>query len=229
MKPFYFFHIPKTSGRFFVANVVLVLENELLANGIQYGPVLKGFGHRSFRPVDTEDILSLTFLREPVARSISHYLHIYNNVLTDDITNDKIKFLDFLYHNSSRGIVNYQTKYIAYNGSREIVDIDDSDFITEITEQDLALVQTRLSKIDYVFNVENQSYELTKKFVKMLYSHYGITPTTALDRINPQFPPIINPQSKILLDSLTASEVQEVQDIMSIDMNLYSTVQFTSF
>jgi hypothetical protein len=229
MKPFYFFHIPKTSGRFFVANVILILENELLANGIQYGPILKGYGHRSFRPVDTEDILSLTFLREPVARSVSHYLHIYNNTLTDDITADKIKFLDFLQNNPTRGIINYQTKYIAYSGDREIIDIDESDFITEITQQDLALVQTRLSKVDYVIDVENQSYELTKKFVNMLYTHYDITPTTTIDRINPQFPPSVNPQSKILLDSLTATEVQMVQDIMSVDMNLHSTAQFTSF
>ena len=229
MKPFYFFHIPKTSGRFFVANVIFLLENELLANGIQYGSILKGFGHRSFRPVDTENILSLTFLREPVARTVSHYLHIYNNVLTDNITADKIKFLDFLHNNLDRGIINYQTKYIAYNGDSEIIDIDESNLITEITEQDLSLVQNRLSKVDYVFDVKNQSHELTKKFVKLLYDHFGITPTIPLDQINLQVPPIINPQSKQLLDSLTASEVQRVQDVISIDMNLYSTTQFTIF
>ena len=229
MTPVYFFHIPKTSGRYFIANSCLIMENELVANDIQYGDILKSFGHRSFTPLDTQDIVGITFLRDPVARSVSHWLHIYHNNLnlTGDMAADKKTFIDFLYANPTKGIIDYQTKFIAYNGPNEIMDIDETDFITTLSTDDLARANTRLSKLSYLFDMKDQSQELSRKFLSKLYDHFQITPTVSLDVINPLSPIIDNPDSKALYASLTTSEIQEIADLMPNDMNFYNSASFT--
>jgi len=225
--PVYFFHIPKTSGRYFIANSCLIIENELVANDIQYTDILKCFGHRSFAPLDTKNIFSVSFLRDPVARTVSHYLHIYYNMLTDNLAADKKKFIDFLYANPNKGIIDYQTKFIAYNGPNEIIDINESDFIETLTPADLERVASRLNKVDYLFDMKDQSQELSRKFLIKLYDHYNLNPTVSIDKVNPLSPKIDNPQSKILYDSLTDSDKQEIADMMPNDMNLYYSASFT--
>ena len=227
-KPVYFFHIPKTSGRYFIANSFLIIENELIANDIQYTDILKSYGHRSFNDIDTKPMLSITFHREPVARTVSHWLHIYNNVLSDNIAADKKRLIDFLHANPTKAIIDYQTKYIAYNGPNEIMDMDEVDFITDLSSEDLTRVATRLSKVDFLFDMKNQSHELSRGFCLKLYDYFQLTPSVELDTLNRLRPVIDNPQSKILYNSLSAQEIQEIADLMPNDMNLYNTVSFTS-
>jgi hypothetical protein len=226
--PVYFFHIPKTSGRYFVANSCLVIENELIANDTQYGDILKSFGHRAFTPLDTQQIMSVTFLRDPVARSVSHWLHLYFNTLTDDIAADRRRFIDFLHANPTKGIIDYQTKFIAYNGANEVIPIDETDFIETLTADDISRASSRLAKVSYVFDMKNQSQELSRKFLVKLYDHFQLTPTISIDQLNPLNPIIDNPDSKKLYDSLVASDKQEIADLMPNDMNLYNSAPYTS-
>lgn len=228
MKPVYFFHIPKTSGRFFVVNTVLIVEHEFLIRGIDYGPHLKGFGHLSFKPLDTEDITAFTFLREPVSRTVSHYLHILNNQLTDDIQYDKSKFIRFLHENPTHSIIDYQTKYIISSGSEEVIDIyDESCFSENLGDADLDFAKTRLSKVDFIFDVNQQGETLARKVIDLMYQHFNFTPSDDVKTLNLQYPPIMNPQSKILYDSLTSQEKLEIESLMVNDMNLYNSTTFS--
>jgi hypothetical protein len=227
VKPVYFFHIPKTSGRFFTVNTILILEHELLVRGIDYGPILKGFGHRSFNSLDHEELLGITFIREPIARTISHYLHILNNQLTDNIEEDKAKFISFLYENPEHSIINYQSKYIAYSGDNEIIDIENDHLPKQLEDHHLNTIKDRLSKIDYVFDVKDQGQDLVTKMLDNLYTHYNIVKSKEIEAVTFENTVIINPQSKILYDSLNTSEISEIENLLNHDMDLYNSIEFT--
>lgn len=227
MKPVYFFHIPKTSGRFFVMNTTTLIEHELLNKGIQYKDILKAYGHRSFKPIDTVDALAYTFLREPVARTISHWLHIHQKFLTGSMVQDKKALIDYLYANPTSSIIDYQTKFIAYSGDDEIVNItpNGEGFIDKITPVELSFAKERLSKLTYIFDQKDQGDDLRYKFLNLMYTHFGITPTVE-NTINLKFR-IGNNDSLRLYSSFSDSEIQEVADLMPNDMEIYHTTTFT--
>lgn len=227
VKPVYFFHIPKTSGRFFTVNTILILEHELLVRGIDYGPILKGFGHRSFNPLDHGDLLGITFIREPVARTISHYLHILNNQLTDNIQEDKEKFIKFLHENPEHSIINYQSKYIAYSGDNEIIDIENDCLPKQLEDHHLETIKNRLSKVNYIFDVKDQGQDLITKMLDNLYAHFNIIKSKEIEAVTFENTAIINPQSKVLYDSLSSSEISEVETLLKQDMDLYNSIEFT--
>lgn len=225
IKPVYFFHIPKTSGRFFVINTTLLIEHELLNRGVQYNDILKAYGHRSFNPLDTQDILGYTFLREPVSRTISHWLHIYENKLTGSMVQDKKAFIDFLYANPADPIIDYQTKFIAYDQDDGIIDIIHGPFATPVTEADYNLAKTRLSKLTYTFDQKDQGDDLRYKFLDILYAHFNITPTVE-NTVNLKFR-MGNNDSLRLYSSFSDKEIQEVQDLLKNDVELYNSTSFT--
>jgi hypothetical protein len=109
IKPLWFFHIPKTAGRFFYANVIRLLEHDFIASGQQYTDIVNGYGHTSFKPLDNNNVLSFSILRDPISRTISHYQHIYRKHLTGDIKEYKKEFLDFMFNNPTKEIVDYQS------------------------------------------------------------------------------------------------------------------------
>lgn len=225
VKPVYFFHIPKTSGRFFTINTTVLLEHELLNRGIQYKNILKAYGHRSFEPVDSVDMLGYTFLRDPVARTISHWLHIYENQLTGSMVADKRKLFDFLHANPTDPIIDYQTKFIIFNGGESPVDIFRPSFVERISSSDFALAQSRLSKLTYIFDQKDQGDNLRYKFLDILYAHYGITPTVP-NTVNIRYR-IGNNESLRMHSSLSDSEILEMQDLLRNDMNLYDSAAFS--
>jgi len=226
VKPVYFFHIPKTSGRFFTINTTILLEHELLNRGIQYKNILKAYGHRSFEPVDSVDMLGYTFLRDPVARTISHWLHIYENQLTGSMVADKKKLFNFLHANPTDPLIDYQTKFIVNNGGESPIDIVRCpSFVKNISSSDFALAQSRLSKLTYIFDQKDQGDNLRYKFLDILYAHFEITPTVP-NTVNIKYR-IGNNDSLRLHSNLSDSEILEMQDLLKNDMNLYNSVTFS--
>jgi hypothetical protein len=226
--PIWFFHIPKTSGRFFYANTVRVLEQELIINGKQYGDVLHGYGHLSFKPLDNKNILSFSTLREPVARTISHYQHIYFNSFdskTVDIESEKRKMLDFLIENPNKGIIDYQTKFIAYSGDSYAIHIDEHELKNKVSDEDFLLAKQRIKSVDYLFKTEEMSHDITKKSLAIMRNHFGIKDS------DPYFETtihnIINPNSKLIYNSLTKKEKSIIEDLMPNDMDLYYSAEWT--
>jgi hypothetical protein len=229
INPIYFYHIPKTSGRFLYVNLFLILEHELLSRGIDYGDILKGYGHRSFKDLDSNQIVGITILREPIERTISHYLHLLNVQLSDDTKTDKEKFINFLLENPNHEIINYQTKYISYSGNSESINLYDNLLSSEITNFDLNIAKERVSKINYIFNMGQQGEELIKYMRLELCNHLNITLSTEVENTKLCFQTTVNPESKYLHESLTNTEKNIIQNIMNYDMNLYYSTKFTSF
>ena len=224
IKPIYFFHIPKTGGRFFFSNSTNILKHEIILNKKDIS-LFHGEGHISFKPIDTIDSLSFSILREPVSRTISHYLHIYENKLSGDIKKDKHLLLDFLQNNPSDGIINYQSKYIAYSGDEYMVDIYNKGLKDYLSNQDISLVKDRLSKVTYLFDMKNLSHELVDKCRSIMYKNLKME--TEYPDVKVDYPSIINKESKVLHDSLKLSEVAIIEGLLKLDMDLYHSAPFT--
>lgn len=220
IKPIWFFHIPKTSGRFFYANSIRIVEQEMIISGKQYNDVLNGYGHLSFKPIDDSNIISFATLRNPVARTISHWQHIYRNYLTDNFEFDKKKLFDFLEQNPYSGIINYQTKFIAYNGSSYMIDIDEHQLPLTITQESLDLVKTRINKIDYLFRSEEMSHKITEFSLNIMRKELGLEQ-------KPYFRTTIhnvrNPNSKKMYSMLTDFEKRKIESYLKHDMDLYES------
>ncbi len=229
LNPIYFYHIPKTSGRFLYVNLFLILEHELLLRGIDYGPILKGYGHRSFSSLDSNEILGITILREPVQITISHYLHILNAALTGNIKKDKETLINFLLENPHNEIINYQTKYISYSGDLELINLHDNILPSEITSFNLKNAKDRISKVNYIFNMSQQGEELVKYMRVQLCDYLNIKLSKETENTKFCFQTTVNPKSKYLYDNLTNKEKNIIENIMNHDMDLYYSTKFCNF
>jgi hypothetical protein len=221
IKPFYFFHIPKTGGRFLFVNTANIIKYDMLKNNMSTKGVLNFFGHRSFVPVEKQDILSITILREPVSRTISHYLHIYENRLTGNIKKDKKRFFKFLKRNKKDAIINYQTKFISYNGEDEFIDIDNKNMPKV---ENLELAKKRISMVNYVLDSKDISHSTANFLLNKLYKNFNLKNPGII--ANVYYETIINPESKALFDSLSPKERVWVENMMKNDMELYYSTQF---
>ena len=225
IKPLWFFHIPKTAGRFFYANVIRLLEHDFIASGQQYTDIVNGYGHTSFKPLDNNNILSFSILRDPISRTISHYQHIYRKHLTGDIKEYKKEFLDFMFNNPTKEIVDYQTKFISYNGNEKIIDIDGICLSDKVEDSDLALAKERLSKVDYLFKMNDINHDTAKKSLELSRKHFNLEPKT--EYLDSTLHNIINPKSKLFRESLTPKEVSLLESLMHNDYELYHTAKYT--
>jgi hypothetical protein len=224
IKPVWFFHIPKTAGRFFYANVIRLLEHDFIASGQQYTDVVNGYGHASFKPLDNNNVLSFSVLRDPIARTISHYQHIYRKYLTGDIKEYKKEFLDFMFNNPTKEIVDYQTKFVSYNGDEKIIDIDGVCLSDKVSTADLELAKNRLSKVDYLFKMDNINHDVAKKCLEIVRNNCKVEPKT--DYLESTLHNIINPKSKLFRESLTKKENLMLRSLMANDYDLYDNSKY---
>jgi hypothetical protein len=236
MKPLWFFHIPKTSGRFFYENTIKTIEEDLGVIGREHTGPVRGFDHLSFKPVDDGDILSFSIIREPVARTISHWYHLYINnhseiggsPLADysfrirgaNIEEDKEKLFSFLESNPDSGIINYQTKFISYSGNTYRLGIDES----ELTTSNLELAKKRIALVDYLFDSKDVSHAVAEKSLAIMRNHFNIkhTPYIGIDMDH-----AINEHSTEMYNSLTKKEKLIIEEYMADDLELYHSARFS--
>jgi hypothetical protein len=226
--PVYFFHIPKTSGRFFYVNLFLILEHELLIAGRDYGSILKGYGHRSCGILDYSKVNGIIILRNPVERTISHYLHILNAALTNDIEIDKFNLFKYLEENPNSEIINYQTKYLSYSGGSEFINIDANILPQVITDCEFSLVKQRLSKLKYIFNMNQQGKQLIDFMLTNLCDYLNITLSSETKNTEFHHKSIKNPMSKYIYDNLSNKEKNIIENLMSYDMEIYDSTPYTT-
>lgn len=221
IKPIYFFHIPKTSGRYIFANVFNILKYDLIEKRGQASDKLKTFGHRALTPIDNNEIFSLLILRDPVQRTISHYLHIYEKKLTNNIKKDKKMFFKFLNNENGNKLKNYQCKYISYSGKDEFIDIYSSNLPNETNQ---SIIKSRISKVDLLMKTE----EINKNSVEYIFkiSEENLNLQSRYKKVNVHYPTIINKESKILYDSLSKKEIVKLEEFLDEDMDLYHSCRF---
>lgn len=212
--PIWYFHIPKTAGRFFYANTIRVIEQELIIRGQQYSDVVRGFGHLSWRVLSEKPILSFATVREPVARTVSHWQHLYMNFPTECMKADTKKLLDFLESNPDSGIINYQTKMISYSGDTLDLGVEES----ELTTADLDLAKQRLATVSYLIDTDKIDHVITSKCLAIMRDYLAIPskPYVETTMPNPR-----NANSARMFYSLAPSERKIIESYMGLDMDLY--------
>lgn len=208
-----FFHIPKTNGRNVHIVVQQSLQLEILRLNKQYGDVMPIHGHRGFGLLDSEDIFGYTFIREPIQRAISHWLHIHWDQPAD-------KFTPTILGNPDHHLVNYQTKFISHSGLN-IIPLEGN---IENFTADINLARKRIDKLKYVFRMEDSDRRLIDNLRDILYDHLGLTKTFETPNV---FPVNINPNTMKFYDSLTSSELSELEDLFKIDIELYNTINYS--
>lgn len=208
-----FFHIPKTNGRNFYFNTTRHIELEILKKGEQYKDLLQTVGHRSLRVLDNEEVFGYLFLRDPIKRTVSHWLHIYHDRPSDTL-------VKYLTDNPNDPLVNYQTKYLSYSNA---------DFVSlcegELGQFDanIELAKERINKLAYIFTMENQDKDFEDKFRNILYDRFCLKPTFD---IKTNYPVSINYNTKKVYDKLTTSELSELEDLFSLDRELYNNTKY---
>jgi len=202
-----FHHIPKTNGKNFHHNTSYHIELEILKSGKQYGDMIKAVGHRSM--AYSKD--GYTILREPISRTISHWLHIHH-----ERPRNKDAIFRYLVENPEDNLINYQTKFISY--SKEEVDLVDH---IEDFNADIDLAKERISKLLYVFDMNNLDYT---KFRNILYDHFNLKPTYEWKNINPTKKSWL---TKEIYEKLVPSELSELEQLFKHDMELYYTTKYS--
>jgi hypothetical protein len=216
-KPIYFFHIPSTGGRFFHANTANLIRYPLQKRGEIASSILKCHNHMAVPSELPEDSLSYCIIREPVSRTVSHYIHLYFKACGWVESDKKKIFLDYLESNPNDSLINYQTKFLSLRDV-DVVDIYDR---TLPNVSNAAAAIDALGKVDFVIRNSSLSYELTKRERARMAAHLGIQDLYPDAEIS--VPRSVNVQSKILFESLTPFEINYVEGLMALDMELYST------
>ena len=218
--PLWFFHIPKTSGRFFYENTIKTIEEDLIISGREHTGIVYGFDHLSLKPIDDGNILSFSIIREPVARTISHWYHLYMNDFSGNIEADKGNLFNFLESNPNSGIINYQTKFISYNGNAYMIGIDES----KLSISNLELAKRRIASLDYLFDSKDMSHAVAEKSLAIMRNHFNIehSPYIGVDMNH-----AINEHSAQMYNSLTKGEILMIEEYMKDDLELYHSARFS--
>lgn len=218
-----FYHIPKTGGRFFEANVLNILKYDFIKRNI---PIEDKFykykDHKSFKFIE-ENPFGISLLRNPVDRTVSHYLYVTPDIkkITGDLKKDKYNFFEYL-EKDNCSLHNFQSKYICnqkfeYNVADENV----KDIVA-----DIILSKDRIKKVDILIKTETLDMSMCKTVLGKIYNHFNMDYNTEFQKTVLDAKSFKNEKSNEMRQSLTKSEISIIEGYMGIDMEIYETSEF---
>jgi len=216
-----YFHIPKTGGRFLSANTIDIFKADLINKDISIVDKVGKSRHQSFYYLDSDLLCKpMVTLRNPVERTISHYFYILNNRLTGNINQDKSNFFNYIDSDKCE-IHNYQARFVCSNIPK--LDLVDSDLPIEI---DANLISLRLSKVFYLIKTESINKDLCNKILLDSYQDHNIDPNMPLVEQVFSKESFTNPESKIFKESLSKTDIQKIENIVSLDLEIYESQKY---
>lgn len=213
----YFFHIPSTGGRFFYKNTANLLRFSFYKKGIQPTSRMIFSKHISVPKNFDSSQLSYLIIRDPVARTISHYLHLYKEFSVTATNKSKKEFLNYLEENPNDSLINYQTKFLSIDNGLEISTCDKS--LPPVNS--LKKAKKSLKKVKNIFKSTDLSFELVKHHRQHLADYLGIKNEYPDAQISSSVSS--NIESKKLYSLLTNSEIKYIQDLMYLDMEIFES------
>lgn len=212
MTPLYFLHIPKTAG-FYVENTLMAALNEgCKRSNIDTRHNLI-YGNQGWRPVQ-KDTYIFSIARNPINRTISHYVYFNPEVIT--FPAEELKPTMFRYIEQNEFLHNYQAKFIASQHEKmdEVLDSPQMDQGTELFNE-------RAARINKLVKSEN----INPTTINDLYTEFcdvlGVTEPMQLTFPDYRVFEHISMLTRGIRDSLTVSEVSYLTDINSLDFEFY--------
>lgn len=217
MRSIDFFHIPSSGGRFFYQNTANLLRYSFYQLGSDSFKQITIDGHRSIPSKLDKDSLSFCIIREPLSRTISHYMHLY--MMYDKFIEGKTKseFLNYLHDNPDDSLINYQTKFLSIT-SGEAIDIYNRNMQVEPS---FSKAQDSLKRVKYVFSTDQLTSDLVKNVRQTMADHLEIQ-NLYPDALVPKSD-FSNPNSMLLLSSLSLSEKRNIEELLKLDMDLFES------
>jgi hypothetical protein len=210
-------HIPKTGGRFVSINIFPFIEKIIQVNNLNKDKFIFESSHRGIYPLSLyKNCYSFSLMRNPVERTISHFLFFNKN---DEFKiNKKTKniFLDWLEDNEF--IRNYQSKYFL------IYDENIYENINEIKLREIKKegVIQNIKKIKKVYRTESIDNKMIQEIFKLTIEHcelleyYKSRPIISI-------PSQKNYKSAELFKIMSKKEKSLIESYNELDMDIYNT------
>lgn len=210
-KSIYLMHIPKTGGQYFSDTLISALNENCKNNNLNTRLLLKD-GHAGWSERKEEDF-TISIVRNPINRTVSHFLYYNPEVLTGEI-NDAVKKL-MAFVETNEFINNYQSKFIC---SDEIN--YESNFNNQFFNYNLSNMSERVSLIDRLIKTD----EISPSLVKNIYDECCYILNIPIQNIT--FPDYrsyqyLSPLTKELRDKISMSEVNKLTELNYLDFYLY--------
>lgn len=211
MNILYFCHIPKTAGYYVEETLFSALNETCKNNGLDTSVVLK-YGHFGWKPVN-EDTYIFTISRNPINRTVSHFVYYNPEITTLSIEEAKKHMLEFVENNSF--MHNYQTKYLC---SMTVENHSNDIFMDNGTNG----YKEKFDRVNKIVKSEN----INPEKLKDLYYYFCMTRGLGDPILNVRFPEYriienISGAARAIRDSLTMSEVKYLESINEKDFEFY--------
>ncbi len=220
---FYFLHVPKTGGRYFINSYLKDMEP--IFNNSNIDILYREYGHMFWRPDVSDTTYIFTTMRDPIRRTVSHYCHIAE--MLDKFgkkhgyeTTPEV-FISWVKHREKM-ISNYQAKSFLYHN------LDFSKAYTykmhknEEIEFDIdkEALYKNFNRIN--FKVKIESFEDNKDIIiDKILSDLGIEDKPNITYTNK----FENYDSGILYESLSEKDKEYLKSILEIDYELYNMIE----
>jgi hypothetical protein len=216
---FYFLHIPKTGGRYFkkIAAYPLSLESKKKGKNLTF---LIPPAHNGWIPEIDENTYVVSIVRDPVKLVCSWRLYFGNDGKNQGLDMNDEHFLKivkdgmFSHLRKENWLHNFQSKnltkhYKYFNGPENYEEVDEK------------LLYENLKRIDFLFTQDYLESNPVDVCRKIFSDHEESFPASELPEYN-NFRQI---NSKILYDSLSEDEIEEIKSYFKLDIEIYNMVR----
>lgn len=215
MNDVYFLHIPKTGGRFIRNNIFRYIGEQLSQEDIDANNINIEFSHRGIYPLK-ENQYSFSFFRNPVERTVSHYL-FFNAIFSENFnTEDKNNMIDWIEQNSA--VHNYQSKYLSYYDENLY---ENFDYIV-FPETNVNDVKENISKLTRFHKTEDINNLLVLSIYNEIQNYLNIS-EKIINRPIIIVGTEINVASRNMYNLLSNSEKNYIANLNSVDMEIYNS------
>jgi hypothetical protein len=211
---FTFIHIPKTGGHFLRTEVLEPLTSSFIKNKITFS-----MNHSGWLNV-SDNTYTLTCLRDPVKRTVSHFCH-YAKLNSLPVSLFELdKWLDI----NQNSIYNFQSKFLFYYpsdkkyfGSDFLQYFDDPNFlkISNISNNDLI---HKIKNINIVLNEKHLNIEKCNVILNKIINDFNIVDFKMTKPYNVYN---INNKSSYLYKKLSKEKIESLYSLNKIDSDLY--------
>lgn len=219
---FYFLHIPKTGGKYFINSYLSAMEPIFNKNKIEI--LYREYGHMFWRQEIKDSTYIFTTMRDPIKRIVSHYCHITE--MLDNLGKNHgyeaipETFILWVKHREKM-ISNFQAKSFLYSNidfkkeyTYKMHKNEELEF--EIDKEELYKNFNRVN-----LKVKIESFEDNKeKIINKIFYDLGISDVIADTYVNK----FENSYSNILYNSLNEEDKQYLRSILEIDYELYNSI-----